>query len=763
MASKIHVEVFVAAQLLSRRQRTFTPEELVAEIVRRFDDRRLGVQTHVTAHCVANLPRSANNVYNYLWRLDRGLLRVFSPDVDLPHPDRQDAPTRPDPADVPEAYRYLLEAPAASGARGASSPIIGGAPPTFYLVRTAQTHEQLQENLRILAALVGTPLTVYYPRGVADVPEGLERGASLCIVFSDPPYDHFVPVRRARVMDVSFTEGDVALTLIMDALAEGFIPNVPSYEEGLARFSEGLRKAHCRQAPVAACSPAVNVAFVPEGEDDRAVWRRIIDAIRTLGGDAGRYARTVFLRPLELTDTDGHIVPLGGALAVGKVYRQVLDCYAPHLADGDPAEYGIILDASATHLPLPDVLPLVVDGELSLDLIPIEPGKIALELWVRPDRALSTTLRLRYPVVESATIAAPAVDMLAVRLTDWHLKAIFEVIQQPEGPERSRAQLGLIDYVLAPLSYDSHYLREQRGLVLTELGRWGEAYAQFAALDPDRLTPQTVAIWFISACRSGDDADLGTILDHFNAWEDRALVRQMIDALPMVEEEKRLHLLETSWFQAGSHREMWETVKDTFTRPETVLRAARLMVDPDAYHILSPAEGYLYLRERMAAMGEMTLPLLRQAVDWGLQEAEHAPGLDEVVLELVRRLLEDGDDPLEAWVVVSRARDLAPHAWAAAAEPLADALARHPHPGWRDEACKLYVELARVHRERLQVLDVAEQYLARASLLAGDDPELRALVETEETKLTSVVQRIEAVRLWWQEVQQARQQGSRRG
>ena len=70
---KIHVEVYIASQLLARHQETFTKAELSAEIERRFGDARDSVSAHIGAHCVANARKSAARVYCYLWREERGL------------------------------------------------------------------------------------------------------------------------------------------------------------------------------------------------------------------------------------------------------------------------------------------------------------------------------------------------------------------------------------------------------------------------------------------------------------------------------------------------------------------------------------------------------------------------------------------------------------------------------------------------------------------------------------------------------------------
>jgi len=108
MTTRMHVEVFIAARLLAQRTDTFSVAALRREVEVKFGDTRSGVTTHISAHCVANAPKNAATVYNYLWRLPSGELRPFDSRRDHPHPSRVDARTVPDRRDVPVAYHYLL-------------------------------------------------------------------------------------------------------------------------------------------------------------------------------------------------------------------------------------------------------------------------------------------------------------------------------------------------------------------------------------------------------------------------------------------------------------------------------------------------------------------------------------------------------------------------------------------------------------------------------------------------------------------------------
>lgn len=106
---KIHVEIYLASRLLAREQSTLTPTEIISRVEAEFGDSRPGVRTQTHSHAVANAPKNAGVVYNYLWRVDTGNYRCYDPSKDVPHPSRLDASSRPSLNDVPPEYRYLLE------------------------------------------------------------------------------------------------------------------------------------------------------------------------------------------------------------------------------------------------------------------------------------------------------------------------------------------------------------------------------------------------------------------------------------------------------------------------------------------------------------------------------------------------------------------------------------------------------------------------------------------------------------------------------
>ena len=105
----IHVEIYLAAQLLERERETFSAAELIERVREEFGDTRSGVETHAHTHCVANSPLNTSYVNNYLWRIERGMYRCFDLARDTPHPDRVGGRHRPEIQDIPPKYHWLLE------------------------------------------------------------------------------------------------------------------------------------------------------------------------------------------------------------------------------------------------------------------------------------------------------------------------------------------------------------------------------------------------------------------------------------------------------------------------------------------------------------------------------------------------------------------------------------------------------------------------------------------------------------------------------
>jgi len=104
----IHVEIWICASLLSREKEVFVKKELNTYIYREFSDSRHGISTHISSVCVANKRSNHPKNYNYLISLGRGEYRTFK-EGDPIHPSKINSRNRPDPEDIPDQYKYLLD------------------------------------------------------------------------------------------------------------------------------------------------------------------------------------------------------------------------------------------------------------------------------------------------------------------------------------------------------------------------------------------------------------------------------------------------------------------------------------------------------------------------------------------------------------------------------------------------------------------------------------------------------------------------------
>lgn len=114
VASAVSVadEVWIATALLHREQpdrADFTLSEIVARAEKEgvTPDHRPGLRPHASRHCVANAPPSPAR-HRLLFETGKSRRRLFRPG-DPYHPGRREGKTHPDRADLPAAYRALID------------------------------------------------------------------------------------------------------------------------------------------------------------------------------------------------------------------------------------------------------------------------------------------------------------------------------------------------------------------------------------------------------------------------------------------------------------------------------------------------------------------------------------------------------------------------------------------------------------------------------------------------------------------------------
>lgn len=129
---KVADEVWISTVLLHREQPTradFTVEEIVERARREalVGALRPGVYVHVVQHCVANRPPNPGR-YRMLVETSPGRRRLFRPG-DAYHPAREGAKITPNPEDIPQGYKGLVDwyrdwCSEAAGSRSDADPLL---------------------------------------------------------------------------------------------------------------------------------------------------------------------------------------------------------------------------------------------------------------------------------------------------------------------------------------------------------------------------------------------------------------------------------------------------------------------------------------------------------------------------------------------------------------------------------------------------------------------------------------------------------------
>ena len=111
-AVKLADEVWIATALLHREHPDacdFSLDEIAARLVREgvTDEKRPGVQPHLSVHCVANRPPNPGR-YRILFETAPSRRRLFRPG-DPYHSKREGGKTAPERTDIPPTYHPLLD------------------------------------------------------------------------------------------------------------------------------------------------------------------------------------------------------------------------------------------------------------------------------------------------------------------------------------------------------------------------------------------------------------------------------------------------------------------------------------------------------------------------------------------------------------------------------------------------------------------------------------------------------------------------------
>jgi hypothetical protein len=577
-------------------------------------------------------------------------------------------------------------------------------PPTLYLFKSARRPLYRKENLHLLAAERGSIVELAYNRmwvaphffDATSIP----RGTHVNILFTERPYDFFVPVRDAEVVEVVADELMLRLRVVLHSW-------IGIEDRDLADFTRLVKATDPTLAPgtkfVVPKRDGVELRpYYDEREDEG--WRRVVDRVLELSArtDEQPYRRSVFFRAAGLRIGDELHVARRVPLEPGRDATLLLRFYNPHLSDADVEQLALQVLAP------PDVLeahfaerfPTAGDVEVALRTLGPDPS---LTLQIGPGAAQHTSITERFSTRAARSRAAssrPAVvkhDLL--RVCDLVLR---------DGANAADP-LEVID-AFERLLPDEPRVLERKACLLAARGREAEAFRILRALDPETMGDGARLLRF--RLLAAHDAATGAVAELVlldllaEARFERLLdvladmpARPLAVILPRLAEELPVEQLRALVERLGGRLESPDAIAD--------------LAWSIAYASGDGRWAYSWLHERQATL-HLTDPVVADAM---IELAEVAgipegdPDLVDAASHRLLNLIEAGRIDDARARLTRLARTLTGEARARLYSDVADRLERHRAA---DEAAHLLVELAE-HALAAGDLDAASDAVERAN------------------------------------------------
>jgi len=268
------------------------------------------------------------------------------------------------------------------------------------LCKTAHNIEYLRDNLDILGKPKGQEMIISYrPTWIAQsiVQSFPEPGQKVCVVFTDPPYNLYVPVRTGSLIERP--------TLIEDKYFFRFHLEDYAMCSNYKRFSSLLSAATFMENGRLFVLNQQDTDIYSADVDEGKAWRHIIDQIlgredtKVLTSDRygtrgttglERYMATLFLRQVKIFDSKNReIEPVSDMIKIGDAYVLVVDSYGPHIATEKISELEVVGNSDPPIFDIEKAF-AIIDGTLTIRMIPRFSGDTKINIWVNPEHARSS-------------------------------------------------------------------------------------------------------------------------------------------------------------------------------------------------------------------------------------------------------------------------------------------------------------------------------------------------------------------------------------
>jgi hypothetical protein len=424
----------------------------------------------------------------------------------------------------------------------------------LFITKSANSFDFLRQNLEILGGREGDVVQTHYrsrwiePIITSSLPK---RGSEACIIFSDPPYDFYVPIRHVTfIEDIKLdAEGKYLLKLELG-------PRVFFDEVNI--FTNQMQQSSKKQFFVFRNSDAkLKLSNLPEKEAWRKTIRHMVGLEDQESGkfQLTRYLSSLFLRPEEIYESDDAPIDLNKhKLKIGHEYSFVIDCYAPNLSEEKISSLEIVGKSDPPLLGIKGVL-ASQDGRLSVKVLPAYGGETNLKIWVQPEQTRSSevTYKCNVELAEQETKSFPPTIHPPVIPLEQPSNLIF---QAETGLSAVQAQT-LYRSLLALMSKNSpqpillkyelsrelerfcsdadgqRFLQEERGVSASLLGQHDEAYQILNSIGIEKIRSQDgVASYFISAWQQNKTPDIRLLVSRFISEENEDLTVKIRETLP---------------------------------------------------------------------------------------------------------------------------------------------------------------------------------------------------------------------------------------
>jgi hypothetical protein len=598
----------------------------------------------------------------------------------------------------------------------------------IYLFKGARRPLYRKENLHILAEERGAVVEVGWNRSWV-APEFFDdgviaRGRPVIFVFTDRPYEHFVPVRAGEVVRAEWDDLTLRLRVSLRNHVGLEDMEVSHFTRLVKGAVPGLCPGHKFVGPKRDGVELVN--YYDEREEDG--WRRVVDQVLAMSGasEDDPYRRSVFFRPLGLKVGDASRTRARGVpLEPGE--RAILDLgfHNPHLDDDFLAGHHLRLLAAgdALRATAPDVVPR--DGIVEVGIEPLGPDP-ELTIQIGPAGGNHTHVVERFRVRRDGADEEAGHESLAHGAADAarrreELMSLYDFVLR-------NCQFGpgdIVDFFerFAGLLPDQQRIREDWALHQYREGEAAEALRILEGLDPERMGSDDARFALfrlrvatddehsghgIAALGLTDEGRFPRLLEELQDLPARTLGRivpPLVEALP-----------------ADQVMELMDRVGDRIRSPGALAHTALALYDVTENADWACAWLLGRYRDLHLADPSVEETIMDLAVERSIQEDD--PDLDRIAGHRIAYLVERGDVQAARHQLTSARRVLNAGERRRLYHRVAERLAR---TGRHDEAAEVMVELAWAELDDGQVgdaLEAATEAAARARGLharTGDD------------------------------------------